>query len=185
MIIFPLEITFGIFSIALVLLSGQSLFHPKSHGFYRFFSWECILWLSISNLNFWFVDPFSAAQIFSWILLVIALYLVITGVILLKKRGKPNLGRDEKLLFHFEKTSELIDTGIYSYIRHPLYASLLCLTWGIFLKQTTAPLLFVALLSTFFLLLTALFDEKECLIFFGDKYKVYMSHTKRFIPFLF
>jgi protein-S-isoprenylcysteine O-methyltransferase Ste14 len=110
--------------------------------------------------------------------------LIIAGVALMKKKGKPVKNRDEKELFQFEKTSELIDTGIFKYIRHPLYSSLLFLTWGIFLKNTTNLLLFVALSSSVFLYLTAIFDEKECLKFFGDQYREYMKRSKRFIPFV-
>ncbi len=177
-------IFFGILSIPLVLLSWRTLFNVKSHGFYRYFSWECIVWLGVSNIRNWFDDPFSTPQFFSWILLFIALYLVITGVILLKMKGKPIEERNEKGLYSFEKTSDLIDTGIYKYIRHPLYSSLLFLTWGIFLKQITLPLFLISLISTIFLFLTAIFDEIECLEYFGERYKSYMKRTKRFIPFV-
>lgn len=178
-------IAFGILSILLVFISWRTLSNLKSHGFYRFFSWECIIWLLVSNYTFWFDNPFGIKQIFSWIMLFGAAYLVIAGAILLKKSGKPITDRDEKTLYTFEKTTELIDHGIFRYIRHPLYSSLLFLTWGIFLKNTSVLLLVVALLSTAFLYLTALFDEKECISYFGEKYRDYMKRSKRFIPFVF
>lgn len=102
----------------------------------------------------------------------------------MKKIGKPEKNRNNKTLYQFEQTTELIDKGIFKYIRHPLYSSLLFLTWGIFLKNPTFELLFVTILSTIFLYLTAIFDEKECVIFFGDKYTEYMKRSKRFIPYL-
>ena len=77
-----------------------------------------------------------------------------------------------------------LDTGIFRYIRHPLYSSLIFLTWGIFLKNETADLLIVALISTLFLYLTAIFDEKECVRFFGEKYVEYKKRSKMFIPFI-
>jgi len=177
-------IIYGILSIPILILSRKTLFNFRSHGFYRFFSWECILWLFVSNYQVWFDNPFSWQQIFSWIFLCLGAYLVIAGVIWLKKAGKPAKTRDEELLFEFEKTSELVDNGIFKYIRHPLYSSLIFLTWGIFLKNVTLPLFIVALASTVFLYLTAVFDEKECIAYFGDKYSQYMKRTKRFIPFL-
>ena len=177
-------IVFGILSLPVIYLSWRTLFVVKSHGFYRFFSWECILWLFVSDYKLWFDDPFSIRQIFSWILLFVSVYMVIAGVALLKKKGKPLMNRDEKELFQFEKTTELIDQGIFNYIRHPLYSSLFFLTWGIFLKNTTTSLFFVALSSSLFLFFTAIFDEKECINFFGDKYVEYMKRSKRFIPFL-
>jgi protein-S-isoprenylcysteine O-methyltransferase Ste14 len=104
--------------------------------------------------------------------------------VLLKKAGKQVKDRNEKTLYQFEKTSELIDHGIFKYIRHPLYSSLLFLTWGIFFKNITGSGLLVAMLSTVFLFLTAIFDEKECIKFFGDRYIEYMKRSKRFIPFV-
>jgi len=177
-------IVFGILSVPIIVVSRRTLFNPKSHGFYRFFSWECIIWLLASNFSFWFDEPFSVKQIISWILLIYSIYPVVAGSIQLKKTGKPNKIRDEKTLYQFEKTSELVDTGIFKYIRHPLYSSLIFLTWGIFLKNTTGLLFLVALLSTVFLYVTALFDEKECIQYFGKKYNEYMTRSKMFIPYL-
>jgi len=177
-------IVFGILSIPVILVSRRTLFDFRSHGFYRLFSWECIIWLLVSNYTFWFVNPFGIRQVISWIFLVISLYLLIAGVWLLRKTGKPKDTRNEKSLFRFEKTSELVDRGIFSYIRHPLYSSLLFLTWGIFLKNTSVVVFIVALLSSIFLYITALFDEKECIAFFGPKYAEYKKRSKMFIPFI-
>lgn len=177
-------IIFSVASVVLIAISWRTLFHVKSHGFYRFFSWECIAWLVATNYKFWFKDPFSGFQIIAWILLMLSFYLVLAGVMQLKRKGKPKRNRSEKTQFKFEQTTELINTGIYKYIRHPLYSSLLFLTWGIFFKNITNTLFITALLSTVFLYLTALFDEKECLHSFGTPYAEYMKRTKRFIPYI-
>jgi protein-S-isoprenylcysteine O-methyltransferase Ste14 len=176
---------FFILSIPIIVLSWRSLSSARNHGFYRFFSWESILWLLISNYQFWFEDPFGYKQLISWALLLISIVYVILGSILLIKIGKPNKSKEREALFQFEKTTELVDQGIFKYIRHPLYGSLIILTWGIFLKNTTIPLLLVSLASTVFLYLTALFDEKECIGYFGATYREYMKRSKMFIPFLF
>ena len=179
-----LLIIFGILSVPVIIVSWRTLFDIRSHGFYRFFSWECIIWLLITNYIYWFDHPFSIIQILSWIFLIYTAFLVITGAITLKKHGKPISTRDEKLLYQFEKTTALIDTGIFKYIRHPLYSSLLFLTWGILLKNATFALFLVSLFSTVSLYLTAEFDEKECIQYFGVKYSDYMKRSKRFIPFI-
>jgi len=178
-------VIFAVLSIPVLIISLKSLSSYKNHGFYRFFSWECILWLASSNYKYWFENPFGLLQILSWILLLIGGYLVIIGVIVLKKRGNPDEVRNEKELFQFEQTSELVDTGIYKYIRHPLYSSLLFLTWGIFFKNTNIELFIISVLSSVFLYLTAICDEKECLKYFGDRYNGYMKRSKRFIPYIF
>ncbi len=177
-------IVFGILSIFIVLLSWKTLFRFRSHGFYRFFSWECMAWLLVSNIRYWFDHPFSLAQLFSWFFLFFSVYLVLAGALQLKKYGKPVESREDENLYGFEKTSVLVDRGIYKYIRHPLYSSLMFLTWGILLKNITLSLLLVSVLSTVFLYLTAVADEKECISYFGNWYRDYMKRSKRFVPFL-
>jgi len=178
-------VLFGTLSIPVIFISWRTLFSIKSHGFYRFFSWECMIWLLVSNYKFWFENPFCVKQVFSWIFLLISGYLVIVAVILIKKTGKPIKHRVDKNLYQFEKTSELADKGIYKYIRHPMYSSLIFLTWGIYLKNTTGILLFVSILSTVFLYLTAIIEEIECIKYFGEKYYEYIKRSKKFIPFIF
>jgi protein-S-isoprenylcysteine O-methyltransferase Ste14 len=177
-------IVFGTLSIPVVIISWRTLFNIKSHGFYRFFSWECILWLIVNNYRYWFDNPFSIKQIFSWVFLFYSLFLVIIGIKLIKRVGKSQKNRDDDTLYQFEKTTELIETGIYKYIRHPLYGSLLFLTWGIYFKNTTPGLLIISVISTILLYLTARFEEKENITYFGEKYRDYIKKSKMFVPFL-
>jgi len=176
---------FLVLSIPIVLVSWKTLKTKGSHGFYRFFAWEAILVLLIFKIEYWFTDPFSWHQILSWILLFSSLYFVFAGTFTLKKKGKQQNIRDEENLYGFERTTEVVTSGIYRYIRHPLYASLLLLAWGTFLKQPDWILLHVVIIASLFLYLTARADEKECITYFGDKYVEYMKTTKRFIPFIF
>jgi len=176
-------IVFILLSIPILVVSWRSIFSIKNHGLYRFIAWECILWLFISNILFWFKDIFSIHQIISWILLFLSLYPIISGVYLINKAGKEDNKR-EGSLYQFEKTSELIERGIFKYIRHPLYCSLLILTWGVFLKHLDFLLLSVSLLSSVALFLTAWIEEKENIRYFGEKYREYMKKTKMFIPYV-
>jgi protein-S-isoprenylcysteine O-methyltransferase Ste14 len=138
------------------------------------------------NVDSWFREPFTWHQIISWILLCASLVPLILGITTLRKHGKSVEKREgENHLIAFEKTTHLVTTGIYNLIRHPLYSSLLLLAWGIFFKIPSwlgGILLFLATTSLF---MTARADEKECIRFFGDAYREYMHHTKRFIPWLF
>ena len=176
---------FLIFSLPIVAISRRSLFNLRGHGFYRFISWECILWIFIKNYQYWFSNPDTINQVFSWLFLFISLSVLIPGVISLKRRGDQSMKRNDINLYEFEKTTQLVDTGIYKYIRHPLYSSLLFLTWGICMKNPTAVVIVVSIISTAALLITAMLDEKECISYFGEKYKKYMQGTKRFFPFMF
>jgi protein-S-isoprenylcysteine O-methyltransferase Ste14 len=178
----------GIFLLAtveLAYISRASLANPRSHGFYRFFAWEAILVLVLLNLDVWFVQPWRINQIISWILLVASLVLVIQGFRLLRVMGKPTHERTDPALISLEKTTELVSVGLFAYIRHPLYSSLLFLGWGVFFKQPSWAGICLAVVATVFLTLTAKIEERENIAYFGDSYQTYMHRTKMFIPFLF
>jgi protein-S-isoprenylcysteine O-methyltransferase Ste14 len=179
-------IGFVALSAVLVYISRASLRAPRSHGFYRFFAWEFLPALLILNIDVWFLDPFSWHQLVSWFLLIVCLVPLVLGIRSLRARGKPVAHRDsEPQLLAFEKTSALVTSGIYRYIRHPLYSSLLLLTWGIFFKDPAGPGVLLALAATLFLVATAKADEAECIRFFGPPYQDYMKQTRMFIPFVF
>jgi protein-S-isoprenylcysteine O-methyltransferase Ste14 len=177
---------YALITIVLFFISRRSLRAPGSHGFYRFFAWEIITALFLLNVEHWFLSPFAWYQLISWALLISSLIPLILGVRMLAARGKPVDQRtDEPQLFGFEKTSSLVTTGIYHYIRHPLYSSLLLLTWGIYFKAPGGWGVILALAATGFLVATARADENECIHYFGQTYRDYMIRTRMFIPFLF
>ncbi len=167
---------FIVLSAGLVIWSWKSLWNLKVHGFYRFFTFESILALIVVNSEFWFIAPFSVAQIVSWILLICSIIIAIQGFYLLHTIGRPAQG--------IEDTTILVTTGIYKYIRHPLYSSLIIIAWGALLKDMSFPPAILAILATIFSVATAVVEEKENLQRFGNEYASYMKSTKRFLPFL-
>ncbi len=178
-------IVFGIVTGVLVFISRASLRDPRSHGFFRFFAWEAMVGLSLFNIEHWFENPFAWYQIIAWIMLCACLVPVIWGTVLLIRVGKPVEQREtDPNLLGLEKTTRLVTTGIYKYIRHPLYCSLLLLAWGIFFKRPSWAGGGLAAFASVCLLLTARADEAECIRFFGPEYEAYMKKTYRFIPFV-
>ena len=154
-----------------------SLREKRYHGIARFFSFESIFILVLMNWKVWFMDPFSLFQIISWVCLLGSIYPVIAGFLTLRSKGKPEEN-------HIERTTVLVKTGIFRYIRHPLYCSLLVLGTGVMFKDPgTLQLIFgaVNLLAIYF---TARIEEKEMIKKFGPEYIQYMTGTKMFIPFL-
>jgi len=179
-------IAFVVVSIGLIYISRASLREPRSHGFHRFFAWEFIVALFLLNMNVWFRNPLSWHQLIAWFLLIACIVPLVFGIRSLATQGKPVQQREgEPQLLAFEKTSTLVTTGIYRYIRHPLYSSLLFLTWGIFFKSLSWPGGLLAIAATLFLIATARADEAECIRFFGATYQAYMKQTKMFVPFIF
>jgi len=170
-------ILFIVLNLAIFAVSWKFLFNPQTHGFYRFFVFETVLVLVILNLDFWIINPFSLLQIFSWIILIISIIFVVTGFYLVRKKGKPK--------GELDNTTELITGGIYKYIRHPLYSSLLFLGFGAFLKHITVTTGILMLFVIIFVILTAKMEEKKDIKKFGESYKNYISETKLLIPFVF
>lgn len=78
----------------------------------------------------------------------------------------------------------LVTTGIYRYIRHPMYSSLLFLAWGALLKSVTPGTLTLTGIATLTLVVTAKVEEAEDLVRFGEEYRNYMLRTRLFVPFL-
>ena len=93
-------IIFVIGSVFNILFSRKSLLHPNSHGFYRFFAWECMLALGLINIVWWLKDPFSFHQIISWILLIIAVFMVVNCDYLQLMVGKPDQNRTDDMLLN-------------------------------------------------------------------------------------
>jgi protein-S-isoprenylcysteine O-methyltransferase Ste14 len=177
-------ITFGVITLTLVYISRGSLRSVNRHGYYRFFAWELIAALMILNLDIWFVAPLSWHQLVSWVLLVFSLILVIEGVRLLRLIGKPDAKRVDEGLLGVEKTTQLVTVGLYKYIRHPMYSSLLFLTWGAFFKSPSWIGSILALGASLFMVLTAKVEERENRQYFGTEYQAYRQHTKMFIPYV-
>jgi protein-S-isoprenylcysteine O-methyltransferase Ste14 len=178
-------IVFLLGSLGFITLSRRSLTNPSSHGFPRFIAFEGILGLGILNVPSWFENPFSLAQIISWVLLLGSAFLVIGAIWSLRKYGKPDRAIEDSKRISIEKTTQLVTIGPYKYIRHPMYASLLYLAWGIFLKHTSSLSTALIILVSLTLFLTAVYEERENLRIFGDEYAQYIRQTKRFFPYLF
>ena len=170
-------IIFAFISIIFIHVSWPYLRNFSSRGFYRFFVFESILILILINSKYWFENPFSLFQILSWSLLSVSVVLITTAVYNLHKKGAP--------VKSIETTTKLVDSGIYKYIRHPMYASLFYLCWGSFLKNISIVSSLLTLAVTLLLGLIAKIEEKENVSKFGDAYLEYMKKSKRFLPFVY
>lgn len=154
-----------------------SIKYKRYHGIARFFAFESVFILVLLNYKIWFIDPFSFNQVISWLLLILSVYVVVTGYLLLKRQGKPDS--------NFENTSKLVKSGIYQYIRHPLYLSIFLLGTGILLKDPAPLQISLGLINLVAVFITARIEEKEMITKFGDDYRQYMSETRMFIPYIF
>lgn len=171
-------------SLFFLRVSRHALKNPGSHGFYRFFVFEGILLLVLLNHSHWFVDPFSVQHLLSWCFLLLSICFVGQSLWMLKQRGGYAKRDDMPENHPFENTVTVVEEGLYRYIRHPMYSSLLFLAWGAFLKRISGVTVLLIICISVFLVVAAKVEEGENIRFFGKSYKNYMKRSKMFVPWI-
>lgn len=178
-------ILFLVLSTSLAAVCRKQLLKPKCHGFYRFFVFLGILFQICFLIDFLEIDPFSSRSLLS-----AALMLSSAGLVFLSYKTLQTLGGDREYRsekpenFQFENTSEVVIDGVYKYMRHPMYSSLLFLIWGLYVQALSPVSLLISLASTTFLIATILTEEKENEEQFGTRYIEYKNNSKMLIPFI-
>jgi protein-S-isoprenylcysteine O-methyltransferase Ste14 len=85
-----------------------------------------------------------------------------------------------------EEEHQLINTGLYKYLRHPMYSGGILMMIGTFLgfRGLITTISFMVL---YFLLVIKRMDREEQMLIsaFGENYSNYMKQTKRIIPFIY
>lgn len=110
--------------------------------------------------------------------------LVVLGVIVAVSARK-TLGTNwaHAAEYQVKKKQELVTTGVYSVIRHPIYACLiLAYIGGQLVAQSYLVLLAVLFIAGAYY--QARLEEKLLIGHFGNAYKTYMKHSRMFIPYL-
>ncbi|CAH9018658.1 methyltransferase family protein [Candidatus Nitrosacidococcus sp. I8] len=80
--------------------------------------------------------------------------------------------------------AQLITTGIYGYIRHPMYISLFTAMLGIAVYNSGF-FNFLGLVLLAIVLIGKAYKEEKLLLEKFPEYKKYMMSTKQFIPYIF
>ncbi len=109
--------------------------------------------------------------------------LMLAGAILLA-RGLLDLGRNLTPVPRPRADAQLVETGVYALVRHPIYGGLIvtALGWAL-VSASGLTLLLAALLAVFFELKSR--REEAWLVDHYVGYQTYISHTRRFIPWLY
>jgi protein-S-isoprenylcysteine O-methyltransferase Ste14 len=93
------------------------------------------------------------------------------------------LGRNWGMPMSQREDPELVTTGPYAYVRHPIYSGILLALVGSALTLGASFAIFF-LVSTFYFLYSAPIEEKNMAQRFPDAYPAYKKRTKMLIPFL-
>lgn len=113
-------------------------------------------------------------------------YMVATGGVTVILRSIKLISLKSFLGFSPDKlerdNSELIISGIYSQIRHPLYFGLMAIFLGYFLVSGTIGALIHLGCLIIYLPIGIYFEEKNLVSFFGESYRAYQKEVPAFFP---
>ena len=70
----------------------------------------------------------------------------------------------------------------YTWVRHPQYAGLILMLFGLILMLPTFPSIVVAPVVAWLYVRLAIDEEKDCLRVFGFEYRQYVERTPAFVP---
>ncbi|KPL17983.1 MAG: hypothetical protein AMJ92_10110 [candidate division Zixibacteria bacterium SM23_81] len=113
----------------------------------------------------------------SWVLLWMGAALALGSMLTLRFKGRPTSG--------WEHTTQLIETGIYRWIRHPLYLAALLVVTGASLLRPAVMTLALWIPSAACFVLAAWYEDRFNAEKFSNDYRRYQSRSKLLIPFLF
>jgi len=94
-----------------------------------------------------------------------------------------HLGRNWGMPMTQRVEPELVTSGPYRFIRHPIYSGLLLGLIGTALATNFLGLIIVVILGAYFYY-AATVEERNLVVAFPSAYPAYREHTKKLIPFL-
>lgn len=98
--------------------------------------------------------------------------------------ARGSIGRNWGMPMSLREGHELVTTGPYAYVRHPIYSGLMLAMVGTALALTPLWMIIFPLYFAYFLF-SARTEEKMMLAQFPDAYPAYRRRTKMLIPFVF
>jgi protein-S-isoprenylcysteine O-methyltransferase Ste14 len=92
------------------------------------------------------------------------------------------MGRSWRMAVTPGERTELVTTGLYRYVRHPIYALSILLMLATAIVVPTVPMLAVAAVHVTLMHVKARNEERHLLAMHGDAYAGYLARTGRFLP---
>ncbi|MGD2057946.1 MAG: isoprenylcysteine carboxylmethyltransferase family protein [Anaerolineales bacterium] len=89
-------------------------------------------------------------------------------------------GLDAVIKDNHSDPENLITSGLYAHMRHPLYTGGLLMIW--FMPVMTTSLLAFNLAATLYLYIGSIFEERRLIFVFGERYEAYRKRVPRFMP---
>ena len=98
--------------------------------------------------------------------------------------ARMHLGRNWGIPMSLREGHELVTSGPYAYVRHPIYSGIMLAAVGSILAVGLVWLALFVLCTVYFVV-SARTEEKMMLAQFPDTYPAYLRRTKMLVPFVF
>lgn len=134
------------------------------------------LQISLSPLTTTFIQH-------SYLLNFISIFLVIIGLFV-AIYARYTLGSNWSAHVEMKVKHELITTGMYKYVRHPIYTGVILMRIGSVLVVGTVNLLLFFFIGAGYLIYRLVQEEQLLIKYFPKEYPEYKKRTKALIPFI-
>jgi protein-S-isoprenylcysteine O-methyltransferase Ste14 len=134
-------------------------------------------WPRLFSSRPWPLEPLMSVAPFHW-----AAFAVACGILYLTMICWRKMGRDWRMGIDPDEKNNLIVTGPYAHVRHPIYALQQLFAVFTFLAVPSPVMLAVMVLEIVLLTWEAVREERHLLSVHGDTYRQYMKTSGRFIP---
>ncbi|AMK15088.1 methyltransferase family protein [Methanobrevibacter olleyae] len=139
-----------------------------------------IILISILSLVFSYYEIIPLYQIkeLNILFFLLGIILVIMGIILWLL-AVVNSRISQQII-----NNNLVTSGVYSYVRHPIYSAFLFISTGLILISQNIALFFLPIIYWLALTIAMIKTEERWLLKkYGDEYVQYSKKVNRFIPF--
>ena len=92
------------------------------------------------------------------------------------------ISKQGKLEKNAEKINKIIDVGVYSIVRHPIYMADVILAWGVFIAFPNLRVFVAVIYSTIIWFAWMKLEEKVLIDKFGQQYSEYARKVPMIIP---
>lgn len=134
-----------------------------------------ILWVITTRLEFANYFPFTGSLIAGLVFFLPALWLI--------HRSHADLGTNWSITLETQENHHLITNGVYQYVRHPMYLSMLLFSIGLVFSVSNYVAGPSMLISMIALLVYRVDSEEQMMVDrFGEEYERYQQRSSRLIP---
>lgn len=92
------------------------------------------------------------------------------------------MGRNWRMGVSLDRTTELVTSGLFGRVRHPIYALSILLMLCSVAIVATPPMLAVGVVHVALMIVKARNEERHLVRTHGDAYRAYLASTGRFLP---